>query len=113
MDLAIMILGFALASYSVVGNDVIQTLGTFLSSNEDRPWWVLWLFAGGIMAVILIMGYLGVGGFLGGDDVAFDRLDSIIKNVTENGEKPFSEVISFWYVLPPSFYSSSHDWGFL
>ncbi|MEO1451028.1 MAG: hypothetical protein AAFV07_15975, partial [Bacteroidota bacterium] len=77
MELVIMMLGFCLAAYSVVGNDVIQTLGTFLTSNEKRPWWVLWLFAGGIMAVILILGYLGYGEFLGGNDVAYDRLDKI------------------------------------
>lgn len=91
MDLLIMIVGFALASYSVVGNDVIQTLGTFLSSNENRPWWVLWLFAGGLMAVILIMGYMGMGSILGGNDVAFDRLDKI----------DIPESLSFWYLLPP------------
>ena len=35
-------LGFILAAYSVVGNDVIQTLGTFLTSNEKRvKWYVL------------------------------------------------------------------------
>ena len=85
------LLGFILASYSVVGNDVIQTLGTFLTSNEKRPWWVLWIYAGGIMAAILVIGYLGYGGFLGGDDVAFDRLDKI--SIPEN--------LSWWYVLPP------------
>ena len=46
----VMWLGFILASYSVVGNDVIQTLGTFLTSNENRvPWYVLWLYAAGIL----------------------------------------------------------------
>ncbi|MCI4671718.1 MAG: hypothetical protein MRZ79_26490 [Bacteroidia bacterium] len=87
MELAIALIGFALASYSVVGNDVIQTLGTFLTSNEKRPWWVLWLFAGGIMATILIIGYLGVGDFLGGNDVAYDRLDKIIVSLKEDGFK--------------------------
>jgi len=29
-------LGFTLAAYSVIGNDTIQTLGTFLSSNERK-----------------------------------------------------------------------------
>ena len=33
LSLIIGILGFILASYSVVGNDVIQTLGTFLTSK--------------------------------------------------------------------------------
>ena len=33
-----MIVGFVLAGYSVVANDAIPTLGTFLSSNAHRPW---------------------------------------------------------------------------
>lgn len=86
-----MITGFALASYSVVGNDVIQTLGTFLTSNEDKPWWILWLYAGGILAALLVIGYFGWGGAFGGDDVAFDRLDSL--TIPEN--------LSVWYLLPP------------
>ncbi|MEM6261798.1 MAG: hypothetical protein AAGI38_04775 [Bacteroidota bacterium] len=111
MEFAIMILGFMLASYSVVGNDVIQTLGTFLTSNEDRPWWVLWLFAGGIMTVILVIGYMGWGEWLGGNDVAYDRLDKLVYQVDPatkdfvldaNGnriEEEFS--LSLWYLLPP------------
>ena len=87
-------LGFILAAYSVVGNDVIQTLGTFLTSNEKRvKWYVLWAYAGSIMAVILIIGFLGLGNSLGlgGDDIAFDRLDKI--NIPDT--------LSWYYVLPP------------
>jgi len=53
----VMYLGFTLAAYSVVGNDTIQTLGTFLSSNEKKPWWVLWIFAGSILSATLIYGW--------------------------------------------------------
>lgn len=49
-----MYLGFALAAYAVVGNDVIQTLGVFLSSNSKRPWYILWLFAGSILTFAVI-----------------------------------------------------------
>jgi len=95
MDPSVMVMwiGFTLAAYSVVGNDVIQTLGTFLTSNEKRPWWVLWLFAGGIMLVVLIIGYLGLGNqfALGGDDIAFDRLDKI----------DVPDVLPWYFVLPP------------
>jgi hypothetical protein len=87
----IMYVGFMLAAYSVVGNDVIQTLGTFLSSNEKRPWYVLWAFAGSILAAVLILGYSGAGAFLGGDDIAYDRLDKI----------DIPAVLSWWYLLPP------------
>ena len=75
MESVIALLGFTLAAYSVVGNDSIQTLGTFLTSNEDKPWWVLWLYAGGIMAIVVTMGYLGLGEYLGGrgGDLTFGK----------------------------------------
>lgn len=90
----VMWLGFALAAYSVVGNDVIQTLGTFLTSNEKRvKWYILWLYAGGLMTIILVIGYAGWGNYfgLGGDDIAFDRLDKI----------DIPETLTWHYVLPP------------
>lgn len=101
MDISLLfaILGFALAAYSVVGNDVIQTLGTFLTSNEDRPWWVLWLYAGGLMTLTLVIGYLGLGELLGGEDVndiAFDRLDKIVASDT------YPRPLTWEYLLPPA-----------
>jgi len=91
------LLGFSLAAYSVVGNDSIQTLGTFLVSNEKRKWWQLWLFAGSIMALVVTLGYLGYGEYLGGkgDDLTFGKFDGIFK-----GDTVFP-TISIWYVLPP------------
>ena len=53
-----MVVGFVMASYSIVGNDAIQTLGTLLSSNAHRPWWLLWLFAGAVMVAVLTYGWL-------------------------------------------------------
>ena len=61
--------GFVLAAYSVVSNDSIQTLGTFLASNAHRPWWLLWLFSGGILVVVLLYGWLVNSG-----DPAYGRL---------------------------------------
>ena len=54
----LMLLGFALAAYAVVSNDSIQTLGTFLSSNAHRPWWLLWLFTGSILVLVAIWGWV-------------------------------------------------------
>ena len=85
-SLIIMWLGFILAGYAVVGNDSIQTLGTFLSSNEDKPWWVLWLFAGGILAFTLVYGWSTYGG-----DVSYGRL----------AKYAFVEDMSWPYLLPP------------
>ena len=78
--------GFILAGYSVVGNDSIQTLGTFLSSNEERPWYDLWLFAGSILASTLIYGWVQYGG-----DVSYGRLEKY----------PFIEGMTWPYLLPP------------
>ncbi|WP_020538991.1 hypothetical protein [Lewinella cohaerens] len=82
----IMWFGFILAGYSVVGNDSIQTLGTFLSSNEERPWYVLWLFAGSILAFTLLYGWQQYGG-----DVSYGRLEKY----------PFIADMSWPYLLPP------------
>lgn len=40
--------GFFFAGYSAIANDSIQTIGTFLASNQDKPWWMLWIYIGGI-----------------------------------------------------------------
>jgi len=84
--LIIMWLGFILAGYAVVGNDSIQTLGTFLSSNEERPWYVLWAFAGSILAFTLIYGWYHYSG-----DVSYGRLEKYA----------FVENMSWPYLLPP------------
>lgn len=64
----VMWFGFILAAYSVVGNDVIQTLGTFLTSNEKRvKWYVLWFFASAVMVAALINGYIQ-------EDISYGRL---------------------------------------
>jgi hypothetical protein len=82
----IMWFGFILAGYSVVGNDSIQTLGTFLSSNEERPWYVLWLFAGSILAATLLYGWYANTG-----DVSYGRLEKYV----------FIENMSWPFLLPP------------
>ncbi len=82
-----MVLGFLLAAYSVVGNDVIQTLGTFLSSNKDKKWWVLWLYTGTILSAVLVYGWYSYNG-----DVSYGRLNKV-------GELP--QPFEWWYVLPP------------
>ena len=84
----LMIVGFCLAAYSIVGNDVPQTLGTFISSNSHRPWWVLWLFASTILAIVLLYGWWASG--IG--DAAYGRLETI----------PYPEGGMSWlYIVPP------------
>ena len=85
VHLVVMIVGFGLAGYSIVANDAIQTLGTFLSSNSKRPWWLLWLYACTILTVVLVYSYVAYSG-----DVTYGRLDS------------FPEVDLTWmYLIPP------------
>ncbi|MDX9845349.1 MAG: hypothetical protein RBT74_00075 [Tenuifilaceae bacterium] len=69
--------GFAVAGYSVVSNDSIQTIGTFLASNAHRKWWVLWLYIGG-----LFVGTIAVSYFLFDGDISFRRLAT--KGFNEN-----------------------------
>ena len=81
-----MLLGFGLAAYSIIANDVIQTLGTFLSSNKRTPWWVLWLFASVVLSGVLLYGWFANGG-----DPAYGRLNLI----------PLPDRFYWWHVAPP------------
>lgn len=82
----IALLGFVLASYAVIGNDVIQTLGTFIGSNDKEPWWKLFLFIGGILAAVLWIGWS-----LNAGDPAYGRLDHIVR----------PDQYTIWHVIPP------------
>ncbi len=98
------IVGFLLGAYSIVANDAIQTLGTFLASNAKRPWWLLWLFASGIIVAVMVVGWTR-----GGGDIAFDRLNSIpYPAIDPDGERPgwwaaFDPVggVEWYHVAPP------------
>ena len=61
--------GFVFASYSAIANDSIQTLGTFIASNRNKPWWLLWFFIGGIFLVTVLYSWMQYGG-----DVSHQRL---------------------------------------
>lgn len=82
-----MVLGFSLSLYSCVSNDVIQTLGTFLSSTKDKPVWLIWLFASTVLVVTLFSGWY----LSGGTDMAFGRLDRI----------PPLDRLYWWHIIPP------------
>ncbi len=83
------IIGFLIASYSIVANDAIQTLGTFLSSNAKRSWLILWAYACSIIVAVMLWGW-----FMGGQDIAFGRLNSL----------PYPEAgVQWWHAIPPLF----------
>ncbi len=85
--------GFLFAAYAVVGNDALQTLGTFINSNRHLPWWALYLFAAIILVAVFVFGYVTDGGrvsdpdgsarslcnFAVGCDTSFGRLSNTEK----------------------------------
>ncbi|MAX69095.1 MAG: hypothetical protein CMP60_05315 [Flavobacteriales bacterium] len=52
--------GFLFAAYAAIANDSIQTLGTFIASNQDKKWWILWIFIGGIFIMTMSYSWLTV-----------------------------------------------------
>lgn len=101
------VLGFIFAAYAVVGNDALQTLGTFINSNRRLPWWALFLFAATILVVVFFYGYITDGGELRdasgapkqlcnfdiGCDPSYGRLDNTDKY-------PIFEA-QWYHTLPP------------
>lgn len=83
----LMIAGFLLAAYSIVANDSIQTLGTFIASNSKRPWWLLWMFASSVLVAVVIWGW-----YVNSGDPAYGRLEKF--PVPEGG-------IQWYHVIPP------------
>jgi len=63
--------GFLFAAYAAIANDSIQTIGTFIASNQDKKWWVLWIFIGGIFFFTMFYSWINFGG-----DVSHGRLTS-------------------------------------
>ena len=81
------IIGFVLAAYSVIGNDSIQTLGTFLASNKERfKWYILWGAASVAMVFTLLYGWYFYNG-----DIAYERLTQI----------PYQE-IKWYHAMAPA-----------
>ncbi len=85
-------LGFFFAAYATVANDSIQSLGTFIESNKDRKWWVMWLFIGVIFLAVVTYSWIEFDG-----DVTYRRLLS-----TEGTTKyPHPENFSFFQIIAP------------
>lgn len=84
---AIQASGFLLAGAAVIGNDALQTLGTFLAANRGRiprPLQALYLCT-------LLCAVLGLGWSHGGGDPAWGRLESF----------PLPERFAWIDLLPP------------
>lgn len=86
MDQLIWYAGFLIASYAVIANDVIQTLGTYIATNAKIKWGFLWAFAGSILTITIIYGWYSNAG-----DVSYGRLSEI----------PLPDAMPWWYLLAP------------
>jgi hypothetical protein len=65
--------GFLLAAYSVIANDSVQTLGTWIASNNEKfNWKTLWIAASAVLLWALWYGWTVNGG-----DISYGRLNRI------------------------------------
>jgi hypothetical protein len=79
-------IGFLFAAYSVIANDSVQTLGTWIASNNDRfNWKTMWIAASSVLLWALWYGWYMYGG-----DISYGRLNKI----------PFQE-IQWYHALAP------------
>jgi hypothetical protein len=84
--------GFLFAAYAAVANDSIQSLGTFIESNKDKKWYVLWLFTGLILIATLTFSFIYFDG-----DVTYQRLlDS-----SGNTKYPHDYDFSYFQIIAP------------
>ncbi|MBC6403308.1 MAG: hypothetical protein GDA35_06765 [Hyphomonadaceae bacterium] len=81
-------IGFLFAAYAVVGNDALQTLGTFINSNARLHWFWLFLFAGFILVATFTYGWI-----INDGDPSWGRLS--------NTEKYPVVDIQWYHTLPP------------
>ena len=80
------VIGFCLAGYSVIANDSVQTLGTWIASNREKfKWYTMWAAASAVMAFTMIYGWNVYDG-----DISYGRLTKI----------PFQE-IQWYHALAP------------
>ena len=80
------VIGFGLAGYSVIGNDSIQTLGTFIASKQKWfKWYVLASAASSVMILALAWGWYSYNG-----DISYGRLTRI----------PYQEIQWYHAVAP-------------
>ena len=79
-------IGFLFAAYSVIANDSVQTLGTWIASNNEKVnWKVMWVAASSVLLWALWYGWYMYGG-----DISYGRLNKI----------PFQE-IQWYHALAP------------
>jgi phosphate/sulfate permease len=83
------VLGFCFAAYAVVGNDALQTLGTFINSNRHVHWTVLFAFAAIILVAVFTWGW-----WVNEGDPSFGRLANTDKY-------PVLPETKWYHAVPP------------
>ena len=79
-------IGFLFAAYSVIANDSVQTLGTWIASNNQKVnWKIMWAAASAVLLWALWYGWYMYGG-----DISYGRLNKI----------PFQE-IQWYHAMAP------------
>ena len=82
-----MAVGFLFAGYAVIANDSVQTLGTWIASNNEKVnWKVMWGAASAVLLYTLWYGWTTNGG-----DISYGRLNRI----------PFQE-IQWYHAMAPA-----------
>jgi hypothetical protein len=89
IELLLMCVGFILAAYSIVANDAIQTLGTFLSSNSKRHWAILWVYACAILTFVILYTYFAHDG-----DLTYGRLGALFEHQPRSA-------MTVLHIIPP------------
>tara|TARA_B100000242_G_scaffold202122_1_gene146397 strand:- start:1080 stop:2039 length:960 start_codon:yes stop_codon:yes gene_type:complete len=81
-----MCIGFLFAAYSVIANDSVQTLGTWIASNNEKVnWKIMWAAASAVLLWALWYGW-----YMHGGDISYGRLNKI----------PFQE-IQWYHAMAP------------
>lgn len=88
LSFVFMIIWFCLAAYSVIANDSIQTLGTFLESNKKTAWRKLATAASAIAVAVIVYSWVVNWG-----DISWWRLST--KGID------FPEVFTIWHAIAP------------
>jgi len=87
MDIHILfwLIGFLLASYSIIANDSMQTLWTFMASNKKIKWQYLWAWASAVLIWTIVYSFIAYSW-----DISYWRLEKI----------PYVP-IEWYHLLPP------------
>ncbi|MGB1622354.1 MAG: hypothetical protein ACPHAS_06775 [Synechococcus sp.] len=93
--------GFVLAAWAVIGNDALQTVGTYLASNQDRtPKVVQMLFLCSITSGVMLTGW-----WLNHGDPAWGRLSAPTSLI------PLPTPLGWVFMIPPLAVLALTRWG--